>query len=361
MVERPDGTRRIKVDDQYQFGSSLHRALYERQGNLPLLLHPDPQRVAFVGSATGGVAASAVLHPVERIDLIELVPEVHALAAQYFAQTNRGVHGDPRARLIHEDGRNHLRASKERYDVVVEDLFVPSRPSSASMYSVNHYREVREHLSPNGVFCQWQAIYQHDESTLLVVVASFLEVFPNATLWRPNASAKSPILGLVGIRGAPLSAQSIAARTAELAKFGIEDRWVTNPDGLWTLYVGRAEDLFDGRSRPHLQSDDTPTLEYLAARGSTAARRDFVTIGYPRLMDRLARSLGRPDPIFPGRPTEAPIAGRELVRSSLALLRGDRAAARRDRERASRRLPEHLLGTPDPSFVWTPPERQERR
>jgi spermidine synthase len=66
--------------------------------------------VLFIGSATGGTAASAVPHPVERIELVDIVPEVQ-LAAAWFAPEPRR-HGDPRTRLLVEDGRNHVRATR---------------------------------------------------------------------------------------------------------------------------------------------------------------------------------------------------------------------------------------------------------
>ena len=88
-----------------------------------------------------------MLHPVERIDLVEIVPEVHALAARWFAETNHGVHADPRTRIVVEDGRNHMRATAERYDVVVADLFSPWNPGIGALYAREHFEAVREHLS----------------------------------------------------------------------------------------------------------------------------------------------------------------------------------------------------------------------
>ncbi|MEQ1895664.1 MAG: hypothetical protein ABL998_24255, partial [Planctomycetota bacterium] len=203
VVESADGNRRIKIDDVYQFGGSAEHAVAERTGHLPLLLHPAPKRVAFVGSATGGVAGAAVAHPVERIDLVELIPEVQELGARFFAETNRAVHSDPRTRLVTEDGRNHLAATAERYDVVVEDCFVPFQPSAASMYTRDHYEEVRARLTERGVFCQWLPIYQLDETNFRIIAATFLAVFPEATLWRPHLRPQFPVAGLIGFAGAP--------------------------------------------------------------------------------------------------------------------------------------------------------------
>ncbi len=48
------------------------------QAHLPLLLHPSPRRVAFLGLGTGITAGAAVLHPVDDVTAVELIPEVVA-------------------------------------------------------------------------------------------------------------------------------------------------------------------------------------------------------------------------------------------------------------------------------------------
>ena len=200
------------------FGNSAETALYERTAHLPLLLHPEPRRIAVVGSATGSVAGGVTLHPVEQIDLVEIVPEVNELAAEYFAFANRGVHADPRSRVVTEDGRNHLRAARDRYDVVIEDLFVPYRPSAAAMYSRDYYEDVRERLSEEGIFCQWLPVYQLSEETMSIIVATFVEVFPEATLWRPHVKASTPIAGPAASGGSPARVHSASASCSSVVR-----------------------------------------------------------------------------------------------------------------------------------------------
>ena len=44
--------------------------------HLPLLLHPNPREVAIVGLGSGVTLASALVHSIESVDVIELSPEV---------------------------------------------------------------------------------------------------------------------------------------------------------------------------------------------------------------------------------------------------------------------------------------------
>ncbi|HSG82639.1 MAG TPA: fused MFS/spermidine synthase, partial [Gemmatimonadota bacterium] len=116
VVDR-GGDRRIKLDNRYALGGSGVAVEERRQGHLPLLLHPDPRSVAFIGMGTGITAGAALQHPeVERIVVMELVPEAVEAARDYFEPWNGGLISDPRVTVVAEDGRNHLAGTDERFD-----------------------------------------------------------------------------------------------------------------------------------------------------------------------------------------------------------------------------------------------------
>ncbi len=354
VVESADGNRRIKIDDLYQFGNSKEALLAERTGHLPLLLHPAPRAVAFVGSATGGVAGAAVLHPVTRIDLIEIVPEVQELAASHFAATNRGVHRDARTRLVTEDGRNHLRASTERYDVIVEDCFVPFMPSAAAMYTREHYRDARARLTEEGIFCQWLPVYQLEERTLAIVLATFLAEFPQGTLWRPHLRAHFPVVGLVGSAGELPSVAEVEQRARALGALGIEDPWVTDPRALWMLYVGPVAAVFEGVDAPRPHRDGHPYYEFVASRSAPADMARFLYLGWVRLSERLAQAPARARDPFAARPPASALGAYELVRANLAWAGGSREHAQAAWAEAKKHVPADLLAVRDYTFsdVW---------
>ncbi len=351
VLESGGGERRIKVDNHYSLGGSRARVAQERAGHLPLLLHAAPQRVVFVGAATGGTAAAAVVHPVEQIALVELVPEVQELAARHFGFATRHVHRDPRTRLVVEDGRNHLRATRERYDVVVADLFVPWRPGAGSLYAREHFAAVRERLAPGGVFCQWIPLYQFRLDEFEMLVATFLDVFPEATLWRGDFFARRPAAALVGVRDSPLLPQAISERAARLATRGVEDRWVVDPEGLWMLYVGPLGPLRGSLAGVPRNTDDRPRFEFLAGRSRAEEWETFVREDWPAFVARVMRPPGAPDPALAGRPPEGPHRGALMARASLEAVQGRRAAFEATSRRIRRQVPAHLLEPPDPTVA----------
>src|SRR5439155_52412 len=65
----------LRLDNYYVLGGSAAATNERRQGLLPLLLHPAPHRVAFVGMATGITASAGPALDVERT-FLGVFPEV---------------------------------------------------------------------------------------------------------------------------------------------------------------------------------------------------------------------------------------------------------------------------------------------
>jgi len=189
----------LRHNVHYGMGSSGSGAMELRQGHLPLLLHPDPQRVAFIGLATGTTASAALDIPeVERITVMELLPEVVA-AAHLFAKENAQVLSDPKVEIIVGDGRNILGAASERHDVIVSDLFVPWESKTGYLYTVEHYAAVHERLNEGGLFCQWLAGWQLGPSELDTIAQSMKQVFAHVAIWQVSRSERRPLFALVGV------------------------------------------------------------------------------------------------------------------------------------------------------------------
>jgi len=299
VVQRGGG-RFIQTDNHYALGGSADRVHQERQGHIPLLLHPDPKRALFLGSATGSSAGAALAHPVETLTLVELTPAV-VRAAGFFTDVNRGVYKAPVTRVVIDDARSFLRSTNQRFDVVVADLFVPWRAGTGSLYSEEHFRSAREHLAEGGLFCQWLPLYQLSEAELSIIAATFQAVFPDALVFRGDFFGSFPIVALVGWRGSPPNAATVEARVSALAQAGENDRWVTHPVAFWSLYIGR---LGAGEWDAPRNTDDHPHLEFLAARGHAGGKRGkldpIVGPAWVQIAKQLREvSLTRPTP-FPG-------------------------------------------------------------
>ncbi|MCZ6463449.1 MAG: hypothetical protein O7A09_03845, partial [Proteobacteria bacterium] len=362
VIER-DGERLIRIDNHYALGGTAERVHEERQGHLPLLLHASPDRVAFVGTATGISAGAALAHPVKRLHLVELVPGVASAARRFFHDANRGVYTDPRSHTVLDDARNFLRSTGTMFDVVVADLFVPWRSGTGSLYTQEHFEAVRARLHPGGLFCQWLPLYQLQEAEFRVVAATFHAVFPEAALFRGDFFGAFPIVALVGWRGRPPAAERVSENARALARAGETDRWIADPAGVgvWALYAGPlpAPDPATPRNR-----DDRPRIEFQAAKTHVGGRRGvaepLVGLRWSAVQDELrlaARAGGVP--FFPDLPAEARRAaegGAALQLASGLLVAGRADEAARALTRAATLLPPHLLAAapadPSAADLW---------
>ena len=277
VVERGD-TRRIKLNNYYVLGGTASTGDERMQAHIPLLLHPKPRRVAFLGLGTGITAGASLLHPVEHVTALEIVPEVIAAARHYFRNANLGIDA-ARMRIVPEDARNFLRASSETFDVIIGDLFVPWRRAEASLYTREHFVAARLSLTDGGLFCQWLPMFQLSETEFNMIAATFLDVFPSCTLWRGDFSPTQPALALVGHTSqGPLDPEMIVRRIRELQP-DAANPFLAHPSGFWLFSVGPLDKdaVRFTNSRRHL--DGKPWLELLgplAHAGSKTAGELFV-------------------------------------------------------------------------------------
>ena len=118
-MKRLTGELSLSIDGKVDASSSGDMLTQKTLAHLPLLLHEDPEVVCIIGLGSGGTLASALTHPVNAVDVLEISPEVVA-ASRLFAATGRSPLDDPRTRrLIVADGRTHLALSSRTYDVII--------------------------------------------------------------------------------------------------------------------------------------------------------------------------------------------------------------------------------------------------
>ena len=240
VVRQPGLGRGILVANQYLLGSSGARWTEERQAHLPLVLHPRPREVLMIGVATGITPGAALAHErVERVTAVEISPLVAAAADGFFADENRKLFSDPRARVVIEDGRTLVAAAPGRFDVIVGDLYLPWGSGAGRLYSREHFESVRQALAPGGLFCQWLPMYQLSAEQFAVIVATFRRVFPAVECFRSALDPARPGLALVGFKDGGLDWATVATRAAEVRGEGaIRDPAVRHAAGVGLLWLG---------------------------------------------------------------------------------------------------------------------------
>jgi spermidine synthase len=308
VSESTDGKRRyLSVNGKTDAGDGSEDVLTQKFiAHVPLALHPDPRRVLVVGWGAGATAASALLHPIQSLECVEIEPATFR-AAPFFTRLSGAAVRDPRFRVQFGDGRNALLAARAPYDVVVSEPSNPWISGVSNLFTRDFYAIVADRLAPGGVFGQWFHYYDLAPEDVKVELKTFATVFPQASLWLvpPQPPERGGRLGadflLVGSRQphaldvARLERLFRETRMGvDLASTGVVDgpaslvaAWAMDRDGLLAFAEDRA--AFP-RGTP-LNTDDFPYVEFVAPRRNVTPRVDAV-----RSALDLYQALGRGEP-----------------------------------------------------------------
>jgi spermidine synthase len=343
----------IKINSDYSLGSTGAYMQEKLQADLPLLVYPETESLFFLGVGTGITAGSA-LDPkhehVKRVVACELVPEVITAAKKYMTNvrgfdTTGGLFDDPRASVLIEDGRHHLMATDEKFDMINADLFVPFRSGAGSLYTKEHFESSKKRLTPEGVFVQWLPLYQLTENEFSIIAKTMIGVFDQVSMWRHNFQPGSEVVALVGHqKGQALPASNIDSRAEKLyAVSGKNYQDVTrlnlplDSQTILLFYGGNltaAKELFDDYP---VNTDDRPIIEYQAPRSYRGEDSETVPwlVGEPfaDLVDKI-QALCPPenDPLLVNRTVanrRLPIAGSAFHRAFIGTLERDAEATQK--------------------------------
>lgn|GEM_PF-567488 len=172
----------------------VHDQSFKLLGQLGPLLHPNPKRAVMICLGAGLAAGSALTHPLERLDVVDLLGAVQS-GARYFEHENNHVLDDPRLHLHVNDGRQFLLTTPNRYDLAIVDSTHPKSVDSWILYTRQFFRLLHDRLEPGGIVVQWLPLHGLSEREFRSVVATFAAVFPQMTLW---ASVGFETYGQVG-------------------------------------------------------------------------------------------------------------------------------------------------------------------
>jgi spermidine synthase len=291
------GVRHFHVSGKVEASTEPQDMRLQRMlGHIPALLHPNPRSVLVVGFGAGITAGSFVPHAgVERIVVCEIEPLIPAVVGGYFAAQNYDVLGDRRVHVVYDDARHHILTTRERFDVITSDPIHPWVKGAATLYTKEYFELVRQHLNPGGVVSQWVPLYESNRDVVKSEVATFLEVFPDATIWANEDDGRGYDLVLVGrTAAAPIDVDALQRRLdradhrAVAASLG--DVGLGSAVALLGTYAGRGPDLAPWLKGAAINRDRNLRLQYLAGLGLNLYRSDPIyeeMLAYRRFPEEL--------------------------------------------------------------------------
>jgi spermidine synthase len=145
------GEMRSLYENGLILASAPDESAAEESVHYALLEHPDPRKVLLIGGGANGSVAQALRHPsVERIDLVELNPDLLRMANEFFPTA--AAPSDLRVHLHYGDGRAFLNDSPLSYDAILVNTPDPQTAQLNRFYTAEFFLSTRNHLAPDGLF-----------------------------------------------------------------------------------------------------------------------------------------------------------------------------------------------------------------
>jgi spermidine synthase len=242
-------------------------------GHLSALAHPAPRSVLVVGCGAGVTAGSFVLHPsVERIVICEIEPLIPRVVAKYFAAENYDVLRDPRVEVVYDDARHYVLTTREQFDVITSDPIHPWVKGAATLYTKEYFELCKRRLNPGGVVTQWVPLYESDTATVKSEVATFMEAFPDGTVWGNDVGGKGYDTVLLGQAGPThIDVEELERRLdrpdhVRVAE-SLKEVGLGGALELLGTYAGRGPDLRPWLEGAQVNRDRDLRLQYLAGLG----------------------------------------------------------------------------------------------
>jgi len=273
----PDGKLLMSVDNVPMAGDDIHRSAQKTLGHLAVLLHRNPREVLSVGFGSGETVDCLARHDLERIDCVEIAPEVVDVALEFFGHINLGDRLDREVNMMYMDAKNYLNLTDRRYDVIINDSDVHSTSASAPLFTREHFAGALRCLRPGGLFVTKLHLQGHPRSNFDSILATFLDVYPHGTVWFPTTK---PFIFLYLVGSRQRQSFSPAHIDAELRKdavrASVEYLNFHDSSDVLSCYIGDRDDIARYLKGGRINSDYAPYIEFNLDSENLVLQRDFV-------------------------------------------------------------------------------------
>lgn len=179
IVETEQYGRMLVLDGVFQTSVKDEWTYHEMIAHVPLMAHPNPERVLIIGAGDGGVAREVCRHEcVKQVDLCEIDGRVIDLAKEYFPTISKVLLDPPEKLHVHVgDGIAFTKAVKDFYDVIIIDCSDPIGPGEG-LFTREFYKSAFDALRKDGIIVQQTESPIVQQQTVHDVFVAMNDVFP---------------------------------------------------------------------------------------------------------------------------------------------------------------------------------------
>jgi spermidine synthase len=271
VSERSDGKRYYHNAGKVQASSVIEDMRLQRMlGHITTLVGRNPENVLVIGCGAGVTAGSVSINPeVKTQTIAEIEPLVPRVVSKYFAAENHNVIDNPKVTVHLDDARHFLLTTDQKFDAITADPFDVWVKGSATLNTLEFYKQMKKHLKPGGVVTAWVAFYEVDSAAWKSELATFMQVFPHAMVFG-NTTGDGGYDGVMVGSAEPLTIDVSAIQAKldrpEFAQVKQSLAEVNYPDAisLFGTFAADASQLSGYLSDAQINRDRNLRLQYLA-------------------------------------------------------------------------------------------------
>jgi len=114
------------------------------QYDIPLLLHPNPQKYLIVGAGSGNDAAGGVRHGVPDITAVEIDPAIIAIGRDFHPEQ---PYSSPAVHVVNDDARSFFATTTEKFDVISFSLLDSHTTTAMTNARLDNYVYTQESIA----------------------------------------------------------------------------------------------------------------------------------------------------------------------------------------------------------------------
>ncbi|MQF82659.1 polyamine aminopropyltransferase [SAR202 cluster bacterium AD-802-E10_MRT_200m] len=179
-----DGVVQLTEKDEFFY--------HEMLTHVPLMAHPQPERILILGGGDGGTLREVLKYDtVKTVTIVEIDPEVVSTAKRFFPNIAKGFN-DPRTCVVHMDGCEYIEGLKNEFDVIIIDGPDPVGPAQ-NLLAPQTLSFAKTALRQNGIFAaQTESLHFHREHIIktqksLIELFKFVDLYTQAISTYPGS------------------------------------------------------------------------------------------------------------------------------------------------------------------------------
>ena len=154
VLRSPVFGKMLVLDGDTQSAQTDERVYHEALVHPALAGAAERREVLILGGGEGATLREVLRSPeVVRCTMVDIDALVVDLAKKYLPEWSAGSFDDPRARVVAGDALAFMRASDERYDVIISDLTEPLADSPSNpLFNDQVFRLIKSRLVAGGIY-----------------------------------------------------------------------------------------------------------------------------------------------------------------------------------------------------------------